>query len=155
MSLFNIFSLSSSALTINDIVIIILLMSLPINSSIVSILDQFRLIDFSIICYISLDFWMHGSFLQDVRHYEFYFVVCWIFPYSYKQSQSLFWDTVTPFGSSLILSVSALQVGPVISKSVVDFYPLMFFQYLIGSTMKYEVFYTGCWEQALLPTLCE
>lgn len=63
MSLFNIFSLSSSALTINDIVIIILLMSLPINSSIVSILDQFRLIDFSIICYISLDFWMHGSFL--------------------------------------------------------------------------------------------
>ena len=49
-----------------------------------------------------LQFCMPGTFCWDAKHYEFYFVGCWILLYPCKYSWALFWNAVKLLGNSIV-----------------------------------------------------
>ena len=55
-----------------------------------------------ILCIFLVLFCMPGTFCWDAKHFEFYFVGCWIFLYSCKYSWALFWNAVKLLGNSIV-----------------------------------------------------
>lgn len=83
-------------LTFECMVIIVVLASLPVILICVSVWGWFLL--FSILVRLFVR-WS----LSRCRCYEFYFVRCWVFLYSYEYPWALFWGALKSHGNNLIL----------------------------------------------------
>lgn len=100
------FSLSSSFLNIGNIVTISVRISLTANPKISAIFwIGFGSIFSFIRGHIAWLLCMPSNFLLVAKHCRFYSVDCWVFLYSFKYSQALFWEVL-----SYLEMVSYLQV---------------------------------------------